>query len=353
MTAVTVEARGYAALGQAEPLVLHDFQRRDVGPRDVRLEVLYCGICHSDLHFVDNDWGISRYPVVPGHEIVGRVAEVGQDVTRHRVGDLVGIGCLINSCRECEPCKSGEEQACLKRATPTYGGVERGDSGLATAGGYSDCYVVDEDFALRIPEGLDPAAAAPLLCAGITTYSPLRRAGVGPGTRVGVVGLGGLGHLGLRLAAAMGAEVTAITTSPAKAADARRLGADHVVVSNDRDQMRERSGSLDVVLDTVSALHDLHGELGLLRRGGTLCLVGMPAEPAAVSAMALASGRRSITASTIGGIAETQELLDFCAVHGVVADIETIAAADINDAYSRLRTSDVKYRFVIDLATLS
>lgn len=349
----TIQSRGYAALAQGEALVPYTFERREVGPRDVRLEILFTGICHSDLHLVDNDWGYSRYPIVPGHEIVGRVAEAGADVTRHQVGDVVGIGCLVNSCRECEPCKSGEEQACLKRATPTYGGIERGDSGLPTYGGYSDSYVVDQDFAVRIPDGLDPAAAAPLLCAGITTYSPLRRAGVGPGSRVGVVGLGGLGHLGLRLAAAMGAEVTAITTSPTKAADARRLGADHVVVSTDRDQMREHTGSLDFVLDTVSAPHDLHGELALLRRGATLCLVGMPEKAAEVSSMVLASGRKSITASMIGGIPETQEMLDFCAAHGVVADIETISADEINDAYVRLRASDVKYRFVIDLATLA
>jgi uncharacterized zinc-type alcohol dehydrogenase-like protein len=349
----TIRSRGYAALAQGEALQPFEFERRGVGPRDVRLEVLYCGICHSDLHFVDNDWGYSRYPVVPGHEVVGRVVDAGADVTRHRVGDMVGIGCLVDSCRECEPCKSGEEQACLKRATPTYGGVERREGGLPTYGGYSDSYVVDEDFAVRIPEGLDPAAAAPLLCAGITTYSPLRRAEVGPGSRVGVVGLGGLGHLGLRLAAAMGAEVTAVTTSPAKAADARRLGADHVVVSTNRDEMRQHAGTLDFVLDTVSAPHDLRGELALLRRGGTLCLVGMPDEPAQVSSMVLATGRKSITASMIGGIPETQEMLDFCAEHGVVADIETVAAAEINEAYQRLRVSDVKYRFVIDLGTLT
>jgi uncharacterized zinc-type alcohol dehydrogenase-like protein len=349
----TIQARGYAALKQGATLQPFEFERRDVGPRDVRLEVLFCGICHSDLHFVDNDWGHSSYPIVPGHEVVGRVVEAGADVTRHHVGDVVGIGCLIDSCRECEPCASGEEQACRKRATPTYGGTERGDSGLPTYGGYSDCYVVDEDFAVRIPDGIDPAAAAPLLCAGITTYSPLRRAGVSPGSRVGVVGLGGLGHLGLRIAAALGAEVTAITTSPAKAADARRLGADHVVVSTDRAQMREQTGTLDFVLDTVSAPHDLHGELALLRRGGTICLVGMPEKPAEVSSMVLASGRKTITASMIGGIPETQEMLDFCAAHGVVADIETVGVTEINDAYARLRTSDVKYRFVIDLATLA
>lgn len=349
---MTLAAHGYAALGRGEALQPFTFERRDVGARDVRLDVLFCGICHSDLHYVDDDWGYSRYPVVPGHEVVGQVAEVGGEVTRHAVGDLVGIGCLVDSCRTCEPCVAGEEQACQQRATPTYGGVERGEGGLPTYGGYSDSYVVDQDFAVRIPAGLDPAAAAPLLCAGITTYSPLRRAGVGPSSRVGVVGLGGLGHLGLRMAAALGAEVTALTTSPAKAADARRLGADHVVVSTDRDQMRQHAGSLDLVLDTVSAPHDLRGELGLLRRGGTLCLVGMPEKPAEVSSMVLAAGRKSITASMIGGLPETQEMLDFCVEHGVVADIETVPVSEVNAAYQRLRSSDVRYRFVVDLSTL-
>lgn len=350
---MTLRSHGYAALSAGEALRPFEFERREVGPRDVQLEVLFCGVCHSDLHFVDNDWGHSQYPVVPGHEVVGRVVAAGPDVTRHQVGDVVGIGCLIDSCRECEPCKSGEEQACLRRATPTYGGVERGEGDLPTYGGYSDSYVVDEDFAVRIPAGLDPAAAAPLLCAGITTYSPLKRAQVGPGSRVGVVGLGGLGHLGIRIAAALGAEVTALTTSPDKAADAQRLGADHVLVSTDRDAMRQRTGSLDFVLDTVSAPHDLRGELGLLRRGGTLCLVGMPEKPAEVSAMVLASGRKSITASMIGGLPETQEMLDFCGEHGITADIETIDIAEINDAYARLRKADVKYRFVVDLSTLT
>jgi uncharacterized zinc-type alcohol dehydrogenase-like protein len=349
----TIRSRGYAAHGAGEALRPFAFERREVGPRDVQLEVLFCGVCHSDLHFVDNDWGHSQYPVVPGHEVVGRVVATGPDVTRHQVGDVVGIGCLIDSCRQCQPCKSGEEQACVRRATPTYGGVERGEGGLPTYGGYSDSYVLDEDFAVRIPDGLDPAAAAPLLCAGITTYSPLKRAQVGPGSRVGIVGLGGLGHLGIRIAAALGAEVTALTTSPDTAADARRLGADHVLVSTDRDAMRQHTGSLDFVLDTVSAPHDLRGELGLLRRGGTLCLVGMPEKPAEVSAMVLASGRKSITASMIGGLPETQEMLDFCGEHGITADIETIGIAEINDAYARLRKADVKYRFVVDLSTLS
>lgn len=349
----TIRSRGYAAYSAGEALRPFEFERREVGPRDVRLEVLFCGVCHSDLHFVDNDWGHSRYPVVPGHEVVGRVVATGPDVTRHQVGDVVGIGCLIDSCRGCEPCKSGEEQACVRRATPTYGGVERGEGGLPTYGGYSDSYVLDEDFAVRIPDGLDPAAAAPLLCAGITTYAPLKRAQVGPGSRVGIVGLGGLGHLGIRIAAALGAEVTALTTSPHKASDAQRLGADHVLVSTDRDAMRQHAGSLDFVLDTVSAPHDLRGELGLLRRGGTLCLVGMPEKSAEVSAMVLASGRKSITASMIGGLPETQEMLDFCGEHGITADIETIGIAEINNAYARLRRADVKYRFVVDLSTLS
>ena len=343
---------GYAALSPGAELALYEFERRDPGAEDVVLDLLFCGMCHSDLHFVNNDWGISKYPLVPGHEIVGRVRSVGADVTKFAVGDLAGIGCLVDSCRVCAPCKSGEEQACLDRATPTYGGYERGTR-TPTYGGYSTNYVVSERFALNIPAGLDPAGAAPLLCAGITTYSPLRHWGVGPGQRVGVVGIGGLGHMAIKFGAAFGAEVVVLTTSPSKADDARRLGAHDVIVSSDRDALRKYRGSLDFILDTVSAEHDVNGELALLQRDGTLCLVGMPEKPTPIAAMPLVSGRRRIAGSAIGGLPETQEMLDFCAEHDIRADVELVGIGDVQAAYDRMTRGMVKYRSVIDLATLS
>ena len=300
-----LKAKGYAALEAGAALQLFEFERRDPGPSDVVLELTYCGVCHSDLHFVNNDWKVSRYPLVPGHEIVGRVVSVGQDTTKFAIGDMAAIGCIVDSCRTCAPCEEGEEQACENRATGTYNGRERA-TGLPTYGGYSSSYVVDEAFALRVPSGLDPAAAAPLLCAGITTWSPLRHWQVGPGSVVGVVGLGGLGHMAVKFAKAFGAQVVVFTTSLSKVEAAGKLGATDVVVSADRDAMKTWTRRLDFVLDTVSAPHDLNAYLGLLKRDSTMCLVGMPEAPAAVSAMTLAGGRRRLTGSSIGGIRETQ-----------------------------------------------
>jgi uncharacterized zinc-type alcohol dehydrogenase-like protein len=346
-----IESHGYAAKEQGASLSPFAFERRTPGPRDVLIDILHCGICHSDLHFVNNDWGFTTYPVVPGHEIIGRVREVGDEVTTFEPGDLAGIGCLVDSCRSCGPCNASEEQACEKRATPTYGGVERGSS-LPTYGGYSNNYVVDERFTLRIPPQLDPAAAAPLLCAGITTYSPLRHWGIGAGHSVGVVGLGGLGHMAVKLGRAFGARIVLFTTSPGKAEDATKLGADEVVVSTDKAAMREHAGTLDFIIDTVSAAHNVDKELHLLRRDGTLCLVGMPETPMEISAASLVSGRKRLAGSAIGGLQETQEMLDFCATNGIAADIENIAVTEIDEAYDRMLRNDIKYRFVIDLATL-
>lgn len=345
------QSHGYAAMTAKGALTPFAFERRAAGPHDVTLDILYCGICHSDLFFVDNDWGMSLYPMVPGHEIVGRVTAVGAHVSKFKVGDLAAIGCIIDSCRACAPCTDAMENMCLEHPTPTYSGFER-QGGMPTFGGYSSNYVADEGYVLKVPDGLDPAGAAPLLCAGITTYSPLRHWNVGPGKRVGIVGIGGLGHVAIKLAKAMGAEVTVFTTSPRKIDDAKALGADRVIVSSDAEQMATANGQLDFILDTVSAKHDLHPLLATLKIDGTLCMVGAPAEPLEFLAFSLIMGRKSIAGSPIGGIAETQEMLDFCGKHGITADIELIAIKDVNAAYERLHRSDVKYRFVIDLATL-
>jgi uncharacterized zinc-type alcohol dehydrogenase-like protein len=342
---------GYAALDGGAELTPYHFERREPGPGDVVLDILYCGICHSDLHFINNDWGYSQFPLVPGHEIVGRVRSVGSDVTKFGVGDLAAIGCLIDSCRACPACRAGEEQACVEGPTPTYGGVERGVR-VPTYGGYSVDYVVREEFALTVPAALDPSAAAPLLCAGITTFSPLRHWKIAPGDRVGVVGLGGLGHMAVKLAAAMGAEVVLLTTSRAKEADARRLGAHDVVFSDDKAQLRTHRGSLGFVLDTVSATHDINAELSLVARDGTLCLVGMPDAPTPIAASALVIGRKQLAGSSIGGIVETQEMLDFCAEHGIAADVEVVAITDVQRAFERMVRGQVRYRSVIDVATL-
>lgn len=342
---------GYAAMEQGARLEPFVFERREPGPKDVLLELTHCGICHSDLHAVNNDWKGSRYPLVPGHEVIGQVAAIGSDVTRLAVGDTAAIGCLVDSCRACEPCLAGEEQACEKWPTGTYNSTDR-VSGLPTYGGYSDSYVVDEAFALRVSSSLDPAAAAPLLCAGITTWSPLRHWQVGPGMTVGVVGLGGLGHMGVKFARAFGAHVVVFTTSPAKVEAAVALGADEVVLSTDRQAVKAWRGRLDFVFDTVSAEHDLTPYLGLLRRDGTMCLVGMPATPAPVSAMVLAAGRKRLSGSIIGGLRETQEMLDFCAEHRLTADVEVIRIDDVQQAFARMERGDVKYRFVIDLSSL-
>ncbi len=347
-----IPTHGYAAYDATSPLAPWRFERRDPGPRDVRIDILFCGICHSDLHTVRGEWGPIKYPQVPGHEIVGRVASVGGDVRGFREGDLVGVGCMVDSCQACDSCRDGLEQYCEVGFTGTYGGTEK-ETGRPTQGGYSNTIVVDEKFVLRVPDGLDPASAAPLLCAGITTYSPLHEWRVGPGQRVGVVGLGGLGHMAVKIARAMGAEVTLFTTSPNKAEDARRLGATDVVVSRDEAQMKSTVNSLDLIIDTVSAPHDLGPELNALRRDGTLVLLGGSPEPHVVPQVwPFITGRRRLAGSLIGGIRETQDMLDFCASHGFGADIEVIPVQRIDEGYTRMLKGDVKYRFVIDMASL-
>ncbi len=344
--------KAYAAHSATAPLSPWTFERRAPGPRDVQIDILFCGVCHSDLHTVRGEWGDIAYPQVPGHEIIGRVAATGADVTKFKLGDLVGVGCLVDSCQHCASCSEGLENYCENGFVGTYGGVEK-QSGLPTQGGYASGIVVDEGFVLRIPDGLDPAAAAPLLCAGITTYSPLREWGAGSGKKVGVVGLGGLGHMALKLARAMGSEVTLFTRSLDKVEDAKRLGAHHVVISTDEAQMAAVANTLDLILDTVSAPHDLSPEMDALRRDGTLVLLGGNVVPHTVPpAMAFIFSRKRMAGSLIGGIRETQEMLDFCGEHGITSDIELIAAKDINTAYERMINSDVKYRFVIDIATI-
>ena len=345
--------RGYVAASARSPLAPFEFERRAPGPKDVHLDILFCGVCHSDLHQARDEWGGSMFPMVPGHEIIGRVKQVGAEVTRFAVGDLVGVGCMVDSCRRCADCREGLEQFCQNTLTLTYNSSDP-ILGGSTYGGYSNQIVVDQDFVLRVSEKLTPAAAAPLLCAGITTYSPLRHWQVGPGQRVGVVGLGGLGHMGVKLAHAMGAGVSLFTTSPGKAVDARRLGADEVIVSRDTGEMKRHGRRFDFILDTVAAPHDLDAYLTMLKRDGTLCLVGAPDQPHPSPAVfKLISGRRRLAGSPIGGIRETQEMLDFCAERGIVSDVEVIPIQRINEAYERMLNGDVKYRFVIDLATLA
>lgn len=348
-----IKTRGYAAQDASSPLAPFDFERRDPGPQDVVIQILYCGVCHSDLHTARNEWANTLYPSVPGHEIVGQVTAVGGEVTRFKVGDLAGVGCMVDSCQHCPSCAEGLEQYCENGFVGTYNG--RGPGSENTYGGYSQTIVVKESFVLKIRHDADQiAAVAPLLCAGITTYSPLRHWGVGPGKRVGVVGLGGLGHMAVKLAHAMGAEVTLFTTSPGKQADGQRLGADAVVISKDKAQMDAQRGRLDFILNTVAAPHRLDDYLQLLKRDGTLTLVGAPAEPhPAPQVFNLIFRRRQIAGSLIGGIQETQEMLDFCADRGIVSDIELISMKEINVAYERMLRSDVKYRFVIDMATLT
>ncbi|MGE0711390.1 MAG: NAD(P)-dependent alcohol dehydrogenase [Planctomycetota bacterium] len=341
--------RAYSAQSATSPLAPTTIQRRDPTPRDVRFQVLYCGICHSDLHSVRNEWESANYPMVPGHEIVGRVTEVGAEVTKFQPGDLAAVGCLVDSDGSCPRCREDLEQLC-PGAVFTYNSADAHLGGF-TYGGYSGEMVVDERFVLRVPANLDLAGVAPLLCAGITTYSPLRRWGVA-GKRVGVAGLGGLGHMGVKLAKALGAHVVVITTSAGKREDALRLGADEVVVSSDPGALEPYAGSLDFVLDTVSADHDVAALLKLLVRDGDLTLVGAPSKPLSVPAFGLIFGRRSLSGSLIGGLAETQEMLDFCGVHGITADVEVIAIQQVNEAYERLLRSDVKYRFCIDMASL-
>jgi len=343
-------SRGYAAQVAKAPLAPFTFERRAPGPRDVQIEIAFCGVCHSDLHQVRDEWGGAIFPMVPGHEIVGTVVAMGSDVQKFAIGDRAGVGCLVESCRNCASCQDGLEQYCTTGATFTYN--SRDTDGAPTHGGYANDIVVNEDFALTIPASLDLAGVAPLLCAGITTYSPLRHWKVSAGQKVGVVGLGGLGHMALKFAKAFGAHVVQFTTSTSKVEDAKRLGADEVVLSNDPAAMKAHIGSFDFILDTVSAPHDIQALLGLLKRDGTLTLVGVPDVPPTVHPFPLISGRRSLAGSLIGGIAETQEMLDFCGTHGITSDVEVIAIDTVNEAYERMLKGDVKYRFVIDLATL-
>ena len=343
----------YAAPGAGKPLAPFSIERRDPGPEDVVIDILFCGVCHSDIHQVRDEWGgTSVFPMVPGHEIVGRVAKVGDRVKKLRRGDMAGVGCFVNSCRVCDPCREGIEHFCEKTAAFTYNGTEM-DRKTPTYGGYSKQIVVPEHYALTIPAGLDPAGAAPLLCAGITTYSPLREWDCEKGDEVGVVGLGGLGHMAVKLAASMGAEVTVFSTSRGKEEDARRLGASSFALSSDESTFDRLRGRFDIIIDTISAPHDYNKYLGTLRPRGAMVLVGIPPEPAPVRAGSLVGGNKILAGSMIGGIPETQEMLDYCAEHGIVSDIEVIPIQTINEAYERMMRADVRYRFVIDLASLS
>jgi len=350
----TFPAKAFAAASATAPLAPFAFQRRSPRAEDVHIEILFCGVCHSDLHTVRDEWREfmpTVFPCVPGHEIVGRVVEVGSAVKKFKEGDIAAVGCMVNSCRTCPSCLAGEEQYCTKGMTLTYNSPDPILGGV-TYGGYSDGIVVDQNYVLKVPNGLDPAGTAPLLCAGITTYSPLRHWKAGKGKTVGIVGLGGLGHMGLKFAKAFGANVALFTTSPKKAADAVRLGADEVIVSTDSSAMQKNAGRFDFILDAVSAEHDLNAYLQLLRLDGTMTLVGAPPKPAPIYSFNLIMGRRSLAGSAIGGIRETQEMLDFCGDKGITADIEMIRIQQINEAYERLLKGDVKYRFVIDNASL-
>lgn len=346
--------RAYSAASATARLAATTVPRRDPTPHDVQIEILFCGICHSDVHQVRDEWhGVmpTVYPIVPGHEIVGRVTKVGSAVTRYKPGDLAGVGCLVDSDGTCPQCQAGLEQLC-RNLILTYNSPDKHKTAPVTYGGYSGSIVVDERFVLRIPANLDPAGAAPLLCAGITTYSPLHRAGVGRGRTVGVVGLGGLGHMGVKFARAFGAHVVVFTTSVGKMEDALRLGAHEVIVSRDAEAMRKQIGRFDFILDTIAVDHDINAYLNLLAHDGTLTLVGAPETPLSVSAFALLFGRRQLAGSIIGGLAETQEMLDFCGRHNITADVEVIPIQKVNEAYERLLKSDVKYRFSIDMASL-
>lgn len=346
-----MKVNAYAAPAAGKPLAFTTIERRTVGANDVLIDIEYAGICHSDIHTVNGDWGPQPFPVVPGHEIVGIVSEVGDQVTRHKVGDRVGVGCFVNSCRECDNCRRGDEQYCRNAGVPTYAGTDR--DGTTTQGGYSTHVVVDADFVLSIPSGMDPAAAAPLLCAGITTYAPLKKWGAGPGKKVAIVGLGGLGHMGVKIAHAMGADVTVLSQSLKKQEDGLRLGADDYYATSDPATFDELADQFDLIINTVSAPIDVDAYLRLLAVDGTLVNVGAPPEPLSVNVFSLISGRRSFAGSMIGGIALTQEMLDFCAEHGLAAEIEIISVDQVNEAYERVLASDVRYRFVIDASTLN
>ena len=344
-------SKGYAALSSTTPLAPHDFTRREPLASEIVVDILFCGVCHSDLHMARNEWGNSIYPMVPGHEIVGRVSAAGSAVTKFKVGDIAAVGVIIDSCRHCPACEKGEEHFCKEGPTLTYAVPDRVD-GSITMGGYSNHYVVDERFAHTVPANLDLAAVAPLLCAGITTYSPLRHWKVGPGMKVGIVGLGGLGHMGLKFAHSFGAHTVQLTTSLKKKGDALKLGADEVVLSTDPEQMKAHANSFDFILDTASAPHALEPYLGLLKQDATLCLVGLPEVPPSISPFALITKRISVAGSMIGGMPETQEMLDYCGDKGITSDVEVIPVQQINEAFERMLKQDVKYRFVIDMATL-
>jgi len=346
-----IPTKAYAAPAAAQPLGPFSFDRREVGPHDVLIEIAFCGVCHSDIHQVKDEWGGSLFPMVPGHEIVGRVARVGDHVKGFKPGDLAGVGCMVDSCRTCPSCARDLEQFCAKGAAYTYNGTEM-DRSTRTYGGYSERIVVPEAFVLHISPSLDLAAAAPLLCAGITTYSPLRHWNTRPGDKVGVVGLGGLGHMAVKLAAAMGAEVTMLSTSPGKEGDARRLGAAGFGLTSDPATFKRLAGRFDLIIDTISAPHDYNQYLGMVRTEGAMVLLGVPPAPTPIAATSLIFGRKTLSGSLIGGIKETQEMLDFCAEHKVVSDIELIPFKDINGAYARMLKGDVRYRFVLDLKTL-
>ncbi|GAA1245944.1 NAD(P)-dependent alcohol dehydrogenase [Janibacter melonis] len=346
-----MQVNAYAAPAAGEPLVPTTVERREVGANDVLIDIEFAGICHSDIHTVNGDWGPQAFPLVPGHEIVGIVREVGSDVSSHAVGDRVGVGCMVNSCGRCENCTNGDEQYCVEGNVATYGATDR--DGTITQGGYSTHVVVDADFVLRVPEGLDPAAATPLLCAGITTYAPLRKWGVGPGSKVAVVGLGGLGHMAVKIAHALGAHVTVLSQSLKKQEDGLRLGADEYYATSDETTFEDLAGRFDLIINTVSAKIAIDSYLGLLAVDGTMVNVGAPPEPLEVNVFSLIGGRRSFAGSMIGGIALTQEMLDFCAEHNIGSDIEVIEAAKVNEAYERVLASDVRYRFVIDAKTLA
>ena len=348
-----IATRAFAATAADAPLSPYRFDRRDPGPEDVAIEIKFCGVCHSDLHVAKNDLGGTRYPIVPGHEIAGVVTAVGANVTRFREGDRVGVGCMVDSCRTCPACLEGEEQYCVPGMTQTYGsadpkGAEVGQT--MTQGGYSDRITVDQNYVLRIPDSLPLDAAAPLLCAGITTYSPLRQWGIGPGSKVAVVGLGGLGHMAVKLANAMGAEVTVLSTSDRKKADAERMGAKHFLINSDKAAMKAAAEKFDLIINTVSATHEIASHVNLLARDGTMVMLGLTTEGLPIYAMPLLWRRRRIAGSLIGGIRETQEMLDFCAGHGIACDVEVIAPDQINEAYARMERSDVRYRFVIDMS---
>ena len=346
-----IKAKGYAAQDAKSQLAPWNFERREVGPHDVQFDILYCGVCHSDLHQVRDEWGGSIFPMVPGHELVGRVTKVGSHVKKYKVGDLVGVGCMVDSCRTCDNCGKGLEQFCSKGAAMTYNGYEM-DKKTLTYGGYSNVTVVNEDFVLKVSDKLNLAAVAPLLCAGITTYSPLRHWKVGKGHKLGVLGLGGLGHMAVKFGVAFGAEVTVLSTSASKKDDAFKLGAHKFIVTKDAEQMKSVTGYFDFIIDTVSAEHDYNQYISLLKVDGAHICVGAPPTPSQIYSFSLIMGRKTLAGSLIGGIPETQEMLDFCAEHGIVSEIELIDIKDINKAYERMLKSDVRYRFVIDLATL-